>query len=375
MRLGIFPEQGGSIENLGKSGQDTRFVRGYLERYAVAFDEVLYFSYRDEQPPLPPRCTVVPNRGVHRWAYAFLLPLVQRKRVRGCDVFRVMQAYGAIPAILAKLLYGKPYVVTYGYRYFDNVRAQEGLMRALFFRWRARLGAQLADRVIVTTPEMAEYVGAFTPQAKLLYVPNGVDTAQFCPAGKAAQPAHTPAHDPVRTVVHVGRLAPDKNLALLIDALALLDTPVRLVLAGGGPLRGELEAHARARGVAVEFLGPVAHERLPALLAAADLFVLCSLSEGHPKALLEAMSCGLPCVGSDVPGTRDVIRHEQTGLLCALSAGALAAAVQRILDDPSLAARLGAAARAYIVESYELGVLLAREIEAMQELARRKGRR
>lgn len=369
MRLGIFPEQGGSIENLGKSGQDTRFVRGYLERYAAAFDEVLYFSYRDEQPPLPARCAVVPNRGIHRWAYAFLLPLAQRKLVRGCDVFRVMQAYGAIPAMLAKLLYGKPYVATYGYRYFDNVRDQEGLLRALLFRWRARLGAQMADRVIVTTPEMAEYVAAFTPREKLLFVPNGVDTAQFCPADRGL------ARAPARTVVHVGRLAADKNLAMLIDAMALLDAPVRLVLAGGGPLRGELEAHARARGVDVEFLGPVAHERLPALLAGADLFVLCSLSEGHPKALLEAMSCGLPCVGSDVPGTRDVIRHEETGLLSALSAEALAEAMRRILEEPALAARLGAAARAFIVENYELGVLLGREIEAMQELARREGQR
>ncbi|MCE7982424.1 MAG: glycosyltransferase family 1 protein [Caldilinea sp. CFX5] len=369
MILGIFPEQGGSIANLGRTGQDTRFIQAYLTEYARHFAKVYYFSYANEQPALPANCYVVPNPGYHRWSYTFGLPLVQRRYIAECDVFRVMQAYGSIPAQLSKVFYGKPYIVTYGYRYFDNVRKEEPWLRAVVMAQRAKLGAQMADRVIVTTPEMGDYVAAFTPREKLLLVPNGVDTTTFRPAEAKAKNA-TP------TLIHVGRLSPEKNLRMLIDALALIPAQqARLVLVGSGPQRDELAAYAAQKGITVEFTGVLPHEQLPAVLQQADLFVLPSLSEGHPKALLEAMSCGLPCVGANVPGVRDVITDGDNGLLCALTPADMAEKITQVLTTPELAQRLGAQARRYIINDYQIDKLVQREIAAMQALVTRKQQR
>jgi glycosyltransferase involved in cell wall biosynthesis len=363
MILGILPEQGGSIAGLARTGQDGRFVHSYLGAYAQSFEKVYYFSYADEHPVVPENCTVIANPGYHRWAYAFLLPLVQRRRFLECDVLRVMQAYGAIPAMIAKLVFRRPFVATYGYPYFEPVATAESRLRAYLFLWRANLAAYLADRVIVTTDEMASYVLRWVPRAHILLVPNGVDTSLFRPAEARVQRSE-------KVIICVGRLSPQKNLNLLIDALSLIDkVEAKLVLVGDGDLRGELEAHARETKVHVEFRGVLPNQEVPGILAHADVFVLPSSWEGHPKALLEAMSCGLPCVGTNVLGIREVVHHMENGLLCEVTKEDLASKISQILSNPELAARLGRQARASIVKDLDLGVLLAREIEAMRSLA------
>jgi glycosyltransferase involved in cell wall biosynthesis len=116
--------------------------------------------------------------------------------------------------------------------------------------------------------------------------------------------------------------------------------------------------------------GVLLHESLPAILQTAGAFVLPSLIEGHPKALLEAMSCGLPCVGLDVPGTRDVIAHERTGLLCPPTADGLAVELRRVLEDSDLALHLGQAARACVVAHYSARMLMQQETVLLKQLAK-----
>src|SRR5206468_8826907 len=135
---------------------------------------------------------------------------------------------------------------------------------------------------------------------------------------------------------------------------------LRLTFVGDGPARASLEAEARRRGVAVEFVPVVEHRRVPAYLADADAFVLPSQTEGHPKALLEAMSAGVPCVASNVGGNRALIEQGSTGLLFDVGdRQALADALGRLLGDPASAAALGERARARGGERLGLARLVA----------------
>lgn len=364
MILGIFPPQGGSISSLRRTGQDGRFIKSYLGNYARHFAKVYYFSYADEEAELPSNCYLVKNPGYHRWIYAFLLPFVQRRYIRECDVFRVMQMYGAIPAVVAKLLYGKPYVGTYGYRYLENARTQGMGLRAYLFEWRAYLGLKLADGVIVTTKELSSYVAKFVPQSKVILIPNGVDTSLLRPSDVRPDRSE-------KVVVYVGRFAPERDLFTLIDAVALIRHPVvKLLLVGDGELREQLEKRAIERDISFEFKGVIPHEELPGILNNADVFALPSLREGHPKALLEAMSCGLPCVGTDVPGIRDMIRDGETGLLNDLSAKDLADKVSLIFSDQQLADRIGRNARKFVEEEFNLDLLLQKEIRAVKAVVK-----
>jgi glycosyltransferase involved in cell wall biosynthesis len=308
--------------------------------------------------------TVMPKRTAAPYPlYALQLPQIASEQMRSCRVLRVFHTTGAIPALVARMRYGIPYVTTYGYKYHEFARIDGRRASALLWRLLEPLLLRRAAGVIVTTEELAGYVRAFVPPERIALIPNGVETATFAPA-----PIRSSAEPPV--VIFVGRLTTQKNLPRLIEAVARMQTKAELHLIGGGELHDELAAQAAALGVSVRFLGVIAHTELPAHLVAASVFALPSLTEGHPKALIEAMSCGLPCVASDCDGNRLLIRHGETGLLVAPDdVNGLAHSLDRLLADRDYAMQLGAAARRYIVETLDIHQLIEREVELLRSAA------
>jgi len=148
-------------------------------------------------------------------------------------------------------------------------------------------------------------------------------------------------------VLAVGRLAEQKGFGVLLAAAGAWqqrDPRPLVAIAGEGPLAGELAAAAQRHGTDVRFLG--ARRDVPALLAAADLVVVPSHWEARALIVQEALVAGRPLVASRVGGIPELTGEDAALLVPAGDAGALSAAVQAVLDDPALAARLAAAARA-----------------------------
>lgn len=163
------------------------------------------------------------------------------------------------------------------------------------------------------------------------------------------------------TGVFVGRLAPVKNLACLIRALALMEPGQRpwMAIVGDGPLRDSLGQLAAENGVAssVSFLG----ERTDAtqLMQAADFLVLPSHFEGLSNALLEAMAAGCPVVASAVGGSVELVSHERTGLLFPSDDSASLAVAMARMADRSLRSRLAESARQHVEQHYSQAALAA----------------
>jgi glycosyltransferase involved in cell wall biosynthesis len=214
------------------------------------------------------------------------------------------------------------------------------------------------DRLIREVPlavclnaESAREVREAFPEISVLQgFPNGVDTQTYLPL-RAGQPG-----GPLK-LLFCGRLVPQKNLPLLIEAVARLrQTEVVDVLriGGDGPDRPDLEALVRALGIAqkVQFLGTVT----PAdLYASGDTYVSTSNAEGMPNALLEAMACGLVPVCSDIPGHQELILPGTTGLLFPRGdAAGLVACLERLAGDPDLRATISRNARRRIEEGYSI---------------------
>lgn len=147
-------------------------------------------------------------------------------------------------------------------------------------------------------------------------------------------------------VLTVARLTKQKSIDTLIDALVILRArgcDARLEIIGDGPERATLEQHARERNVYehVEFLGMLPQTELPAHYARAAVFVLPSIREGVGLVFAEALLCGTPIIGTASGGVTDIIRDGETGLLVPpRDARALADAIERVLMDRALAARL-----------------------------------
>lgn len=370
MPVGLLPALGGSIRELARGGQESRLIDGYLTRYARAFDRLFYFSYIRESldeftddPELLARMRVLsPAIPMSRGYRAVSMPWTHAAEFRSCGVLRVFQVTGVIPAIVARARFSVPYVTSYGFWYAQlSQPGPKRLLKALV----ERMGLRHAAAVIVTTEELRARAAALARNVYL--IPNGVDTTLFRPS------AIPPDRDDrsVHRVLYVGRLSAEKNLSALVKAAALTQRrlPIRLVMVGSGPLEGSLRTEAAAAGVSVEFLGVVNHRQLPPVYTSVDAFVLASFTEGHPKALLEAMSCGLPCVVSDCPGNRSLVTDGKTGLIFdPRRPDELAGCLERVLTDPGLTATLGKAARELSVAHYDLGALVAEEISLLKSL-------
>ncbi len=158
------------------------------------------------------------------------------------------------------------------------------------------------------------------------------------------------------TVLSVGRLRHQKGHSVLLKALpgVLHQFPnVKLLIAGDGVLRPDLEAEAASLGIArnVKFLGM--RRDIPVLLSLADIFIFPSRFEGMPNAVLEAMSHGLPIIATRVQGVDEIVHDDENGLLIPLEdPAALSAAMLRLLGNPSERQRLGRSARQTIESDY-----------------------
>jgi glycosyltransferase involved in cell wall biosynthesis len=131
---------------------------------------------------------------------------------------------------------------------------------------------------------------------------------------------------------------------------------------GDGPLRSALQAAAIQLGAPVTFLGTRPQADLPALLNQAAVFVLPSHYEGNPKALVEAMACGIPVVGARSPGIREIVKHKETGVLCGTSVGEIRAALVDVANDASLCERIGAGGMAFVRAHCSVESAVAREL-------------
>jgi glycosyltransferase involved in cell wall biosynthesis len=164
-----------------------------------------------------------------------------------------------------------------------------------------------------------------------------------------------------KVVLSAGRLAQQKGYPFLIEAAALLrdQAELQFLVAGRGSEEGRLKAQVRRLGLesSFRFLGYL-DDPDPAL-AGCDCFVLPSLFEGMPNAVMEAMALGKAVILTDVDGARELVENERSGLIVPPGdPAALAAAIRRVADDPELRSRLGREARVRVREQFTLEAMI-----------------
>ncbi len=206
---------------------------------------------------------------------------------------------------------------------------------------------------------LRERYGPAADRVRVLHC--GIDLEKFPPATTRT----TPISGPVRLLC-VASLTDYKGHRHLLDALALLNNrgvDAACTLVGDGPLRRDLELHARDLGVAdrTRFLGRRPSPEVRAQLSSSDVFVLPSVQassgfmEGIPVALMEAMAAGCPVIASDLSGIPELVEDGVTGILVPPgNAEALAEAIERLSRDPKLRARMTAAGREKVAASFDL---------------------
>jgi glycosyltransferase involved in cell wall biosynthesis len=200
----------------------------------------------------------------------------------------------------------------------------------------------------------------FVPETRVRLIWNGAPLDEFAPVGRdralrVRRELGLP--DAALVVGTIGRLSAQKGHRFLVDAAARLlarRSDVRVLIVGDGDLTETLRQQAAGLGIADRIVFTGHRTDIPEILGALDVFCISSLYEGTPLALFEAMAAGRAVVSTSVDGCREVLEDGVSGLLAPPGdAGALAAALERVLADPAFRARLGqsalAASRGYDV--------------------------
>jgi glycosyltransferase involved in cell wall biosynthesis len=296
---------------------------------------------------------------------AGLLELVRLMRRERPDIVHASRSKAGVLGRLAASLARVPIRIftVHGWAF----TAHSGIVGRLY-RWADRLARPLTTvTVCVAEHERATGLAAGTcSEARTVVIPNAIDAAA---APRARGDRTTPL------LVAVGRLKAPKDFRTLLHALAALPPEAgELLVVGDGPDRPRIEAEIQSLGLHDRVRLAGQRSDVPELLAAADVFVLSSASEGMPISVLEAMAAGLPVVASRVGGVPELVIDGETGLLVAPGdAYELAEALRRLFADAGLRQRLGDAGHVRVRERFDVALFRRAHVELYsRELARRK---
>ncbi len=266
--------------------------------------------------------------------------------VRGVDVVHLHFPYPP-GDLVARLVPGAPPLVI---TYHSDIVRQQGVLRLYAPLLRATLAR--AARILPTSPAYIASSPWLQPHAeRCTVVPLSIDLARFAAPDAGRVAAIRASYGGAPLLLFVGRLRYYKGVHLLVQAMPQIDPASQLLIVGVGPEYAALQQQAQAAGLAgrVHFLGEVDDATLPAVYAAADVFVLPShlRAEAFGIVQVEAQASGLPVVCTELgTGTSFVTQHGRTGFVVPpADPAALARAVNVLLANPALARAMGAAGR------------------------------
>ena len=316
------------------------------------------------------------------------------------DVVHCHTWYAQFGGILAKLLYGTPFVLTV--HSLEPLRPWKREQLGNGYRlssWTEKTAIEMADAVIAVSSSTHDDVLRFfdVPAERVPVIPNGIDVDEYVPTEDPGAVAAL-GIDPDRPfVLFVGRMTRQKGLIHLLDAALEIDQSLQIVLCAGEAdtpaMQAEMEGRVRtlqsARPNVVYLPGMLPRETVIKLYSHATVFCCPSIYEPFGIINLEAMACGTPVVGSAVGGIVEVVTEDETGFLVdpQLSpepphnpgnprqfAARLAAAINRFAADPERARRMGQAGRRRVVEHYSWASIAERTLDLYRALIDRRAK-
>lgn len=245
--------------------------------------------------------------------------------------YDVIHAHWIIPQGIVQACFAVPYIIT----------GHGGDVTSLNNKWIKNLKINTlkkAKAVTVVSNELKGQLGKYFDTKNVRVVSMGCDTVKFNPRNRIENYF---GQNDKKVVLFVGRLAEKKGVRYLIDAARNVDA--KFVIVGDGPLRAELEELAKELNDKVAFVGAKTHAELSVIYASADIFVAPSITakdgdkEGLPTTITEAMASGLPVIGSDSGGIKEIVCHGENGFVVAeKDSKAIAYAINMLLEDAAM---------------------------------------
>ncbi len=369
MKFALFLTQGTSLKLWDEKGwlHGGAPIQSY-NRWADFFDTLYFVTYGGKEDLrygdfLNKKIVVLPKpnwlkglKGLKlpTLIYSVLSPWIHRRVLKNVDIFYSAQMQGAWSAAIAKYLFKKKFILHCGYLWSTGELGRWPWLKRKILPLIESAVYRSSDFIIMTSEHAKQYIQdhyGIDPR-KIDVTRNPVDTDLFKPLSIKQKP---------KSLIYVGRLEKEKNPWAVFKALVGLKVPLTVV--GRGSLEKSLKEYAVRNGLSVDFKGNIPNNDLPDLLNQHSLYIMPSFYEGSPKALLEAMSCGMAVIGTNVQGIDEILIHRENGYLCEPSPESIRDAVITLSEDPLLARKLGKNARKYILKNCDLNQKIEKELK------------
>ena len=347
-----------SLQSLDRDGLMERNFRLLVELLNRGIcRQVLFFTYDStdseflaklhSEGKLPTEFSIVKPPSFARTrlgslAYSFIGPVMHHRVFRNATALHTEQVSGAWTALVGRLLFSTPLFFRCGYPLSIRFTQEQKRLNYWIALVLEKLLVRFSQHIGVTSSFMKSYYGSMDRSKAVTIIPNYVDLEIYEPIK---------SYDRSMPILFVGRLVEVKNIDALIEACATIETPLHIY--GEGPLKQHLENIAQECGATVEFMGVVQNTELASRHHQYCICVSCSIREGLPKSVVEAMASGHIIIGTKTDGLRELIQDGSTGYLVdGFDAATLAnkiAWVQQNLDPA-----IGKAARRFVEENYSL---------------------
>jgi len=365
-RLALFFSTGYGLKDWKISGNLSRDLQIYLELHKHNWRTTLItFGGSQDKHLVPDGLELITlTDGEDALKFGRRVAVDFREQLSGMDVIKSHQGMGSGVAATASRRLNKPFYMRNGYLngYFSARRGDRpsARRRAVLEEFLAFHSATVAS---VPSDRQADYIARhyWVRRKKLVAHPNWVDEKRFSPPGERSA-------DENRTLIFVGRLESQKRPMDMMRALARVGG-IRLILVGQGSLESPCKEYAAKENLEVEWISSVDNDELPGILSRAGGFILPSEYEGSPKAMMEAMACGLAPISTDGFGVGEWFEDKSEGWKFPVGdVSALISALKDWKQNPEESAKRGTAARGRIERDHTLQAGVDRELAILNSL-------
>ncbi len=359
LNFGFFMTRGMSLAKWDKINTLEREIKPY-QNLANFFNEVYIFTYGGSEDKeylklFPENIHLLTRpKFIPSTIYSFLLPFIHYKKLRNINILKTNQMDGSWVAVISKKIYNSKLVIRCGYEWLQTIENKKmSFLKRTIAYCVEKFAYHNADKIILTSDYSKKFVEKKFKigSSKIQVIPNYIDVNLFKPLNLEKEK---------NRIIFVGRLEKEKNLENLFYGLEGLS--VKLMVVGSGSLRGRLEEIKKEKKLDVVFMGNLSQPVLVEELNKSEIFILPSFYEGSPKVLLEAMSCGVACIGTNVEGINSIIVDGVDGILSELDSKSLNKAILKLIENKELCDKIGISARGKIEMNNSFEVFIDREL-------------
>jgi glycosyltransferase involved in cell wall biosynthesis len=359
-----------------------REIQLYKQLSEVGFD-ITFLTYGTKSDydysHLLDKIKVIPikniiNKTKTNFLTTLLFPILNYNLFKNTKIIKTNQINGSWITWILKILFRKKLVIRCGFELYKSILHEYknltthriSWLRLAFLYLIEFVSYKIADHIIMTNDFEKKFIiqhFRINPD-KITVIPNFIKIDIFRPLN---------AKKKRKSVLFIGRLNKYKNLDNLIEAFTSLKE-FSLDIIGVGELENQLKEKVKKLNLQtrVRFLGTIPNHKLPEIINQHEIFVLVSNMEGNPKVLLEAMSCGIACIGSNIPGINQIIQHKINGYLSGFDSKSIAAAIKELSENVELMKIIGNNARNEIVNKYNLNKIIDQETKVYKTLLKKK---